>query len=284
MKNRVLMFWVALLMIFGGTMVIMFATGKIGRVSDSSDSESVSITFPELVTTEEPTLEISPFELTDQLGRKFHSDQLKGKIWVGSIFFSRCPSTCRMQNAEVAKLQSEFGDDGVLFVSITCDPKNDDVVTLAKYARMFNANADQWFFLTGPYEIAERIGNKMFGITVQPETHSDRLVLINRAGKVHSTHRSMLSEGVKEIREEIQRLLDEQEAAESEPSGGSVHSPDSDGPDSDNADSDNADSDGPDSDNADSDDAEFVELAPANTASTSDSKDTLDPSIGNSDE
>lgn len=218
MKSRALMFWLAILMIFGGAMTIMYASGKIGGPRKpasgagstemlAGDSESAAGMPEKNDAQTEPTLEISEFELTDQLGRKFHSDQLNGKIWVGSIFFSKCPSTCRMQNAEVAKLQTEFAEDGVQFVSITCDPKNDDVATLAAYARMFNANPDQWFFLTGPYETAERIGNTMFGITVQPETHSDRLVVIDRNSKVHSTHRSMLFEDTKKIREEIKKLI-----------------------------------------------------------------------------
>ena len=215
MKNRTLVFWLAVLLLFSGAMTIMYASGRIGpfrrdvqgssRVKPEELNLSVSTTGP----AEAPTLEIDAFQMVDQLGRKFHSDQLRGKIWVGSIFFANCPSTCRMQNAEVAKLQAEYAEKGVEFVSITCDPENDTVVKLAEYARMFNANPEKWHFLTGDYAEAERIGNTMFGITVQPETHSDRLVLINRAGKVHSTHRSMLFEDLKNVRKELDKLLAE---------------------------------------------------------------------------
>ncbi len=223
MKSRALMFWLAVLLVFGGAMTMLYAAGMIGgdrredRAQTQLGGDGDGLAYPTSAKPEEPTLEIGQFEMTDQLGREFHSDQLNGQIWVGSIFFSRCPSTCRMQNAEVAKLQAEFGDQGVHFVSITCDPKNDDVATLSNYARLFNADPNKWYFLTGPYETAEKVGNTMFGITVQPETHSDRLVLIDRTGKVHSTHRSMLFDDTQKLRSEIKQLLSENPPTEEQP-------------------------------------------------------------------
>ena len=228
MKSRAFLFWVAMLLVFGGAMTIMYAAGLIGATArsharETADTRAAEVEVHVTKRPANPTLEISEFQMTDQLGRKFHSDQLKGQIWVGSIFFSKCPSTCRMQNAEVSKLQTEYADKGVRFVSITCDPEHDTVATLAEYARMFNANPDQWYFLTGKYSEAERIGNTMFGITVQPETHSDRLVLINREGKVHSTHRSMLFDDVRKLREELDKLLAADPSnAPSEPAAGAA--------------------------------------------------------------
>lgn len=209
MKSRALLFWLAVLMVFGGAMTIMYASGLLGSSSSLEFGSSATVSQdsqddPEVAT---PDLKISEFQMVDQLGRPFHSDQLEGHVWVGSIFFSKCPSTCRMQNAEVARLQAAYGDKGVRFVSITCDPDNDTVAALAEYSRMFNADPEKWFFLTGSYEEAERIGSKMFGITVQRETHSDRLVLVDREGNVHSTHRSMKFEDVAKAKKEIELLL-----------------------------------------------------------------------------
>ncbi len=211
-KNRALLFWLAVLFVFGGTMTILYATGLLNREREVARAGS-STTVANTETMAATTGEIGEFQMTDQLGRKFHSDELKGQIWVGSVFYSSCPTTCRMQNAEVAKLQHEYADKGVRLVSITCDPDRDTVDRLAEYARMFNADPEKWHFLTGDFEEAERIGNEMFGIVVQRETHSDRLILVNRDGKVHGTYRSTQIDDVTKLRKDLDKLL----AAEANP-------------------------------------------------------------------
>ena len=212
-KNRALLFWLAVLFVFSGTMTILYATGLLNRSREIATPAAVGTATdsPTVLTSIKPVASVTgvidDFEMTDQLGRKFHSDSLKGQIWVGSVFFANCASTCRMQNAEVAKLQYEYAGKGVRLVSITCDPDRDTVDRLANYARTFNADPDKWYFLTGDFSEVARIGNEMFGITVQRETHSDRLVLVNREGKVHGTYRSMQIDDVMKLRKDLDKLL-----------------------------------------------------------------------------
>ncbi len=209
-KNRALLFWLAVLFVFCGTMTILYATGLLNRsreiatVDTATDSLNVESNTKTVVSA---TGVIEDFQMTDQLGRQFHSDKLKGQIWIGSFFYSDCPSACWMQNAEVAKLQYEYADKDVRLVSITCDPDRDTVDRLADYARNFNAEPDKWYFLTGNFAEAERIGNEMFGIMVQRKTHSDRLVLVNREGKVHGTYHSMQIDEVMKLRTDLDKLL-----------------------------------------------------------------------------
>lgn len=211
-NNRALLFWLAVLFVFGGTMTILYATGLLDRSREVATSATVEPATDSHTSSSTKTATFTPgtieeFQMIDQLGRKFHSDKLKDQIWIGSVFFANCPSTCRMQNIEVAKLQHEYADKGVRLVSITCDPDRDTVDVLAGYARMFNADPEKWYFLTGDFAEAARIGNEMFGITVQRETHSDRLVLVNREGKVHGTYRSMQIDDVMKLRKDLDELL-----------------------------------------------------------------------------
>ena len=211
-NNRALLFWLAVLFVFGGTMTILYATGLLDRSREVATSATVEPATDSHTSSSTTTATFTPgtieeFQMIDQLGRKFHSDKLKDQIWIGSVFFANCRSTCRMQNIEVAKLQHEYADKGVRLVSITCDPDRDTVDVLAGYARMFNADPEKWYFLTGDFAEAARIGNEMFGITVQRETHSDRLVLVNREGKVHGTYRSMQIDDVMKLRKDLDELL-----------------------------------------------------------------------------
>lgn len=177
---------------------------KSANSSDSSQSETPSQALNSGAAAAE---RLTSFQMTDQAGRKFDSTSLQGKIWIGSIFFTSCPSTCRVQNERVMELQRKFGDRGVEFVSVTCDPDHDTPAVLADYARIFAAQVEKWHFLTADAKLIKRVGNEMFGITVQGLTHSDRLVLFNRDGSIVGTYRSTDRDEVTKLSMKIDELL-----------------------------------------------------------------------------
>ena len=126
MKNRVLMFWIALLFVFTGTMTVLYTAGVIGSRSRPSDEPTQEVSTAK--DAEITGNKVEGFSLRDQLGRDFDASAMEGKIWIASVFFVDCPSLCRMQNKEIQQLQKEFGPRGVEFVSITCDPQKDTVL------------------------------------------------------------------------------------------------------------------------------------------------------------
>lgn len=128
--------------------------------------------------------EVKDFTLTERSGRQFDSKSLDGEVWVASFFFASCPTECTFQNRTVAALQREFGPKGVTFVSITCDPANDTPARLRDYANRFNADPDQWLFLTGDLSDIQRIGKERFKLPVEQSTHSSRLVVVDRSGNI----------------------------------------------------------------------------------------------------
>jgi len=128
--------------------------------------------------------EIKDFVLTERSGTQFDSRSLDGEVWVASFFFASCPTECQFQNEAVAGLQREFGPKGVKFVSITCDPANDTPARLRDYANRFNADPDQWLFLTGDLSDIQRIGQERFKLNVKQSTHSSRLVVVDRNGSI----------------------------------------------------------------------------------------------------
>ena len=220
--SRTLKLWFAILLLFAGTMSVLFASGVIGRrEGNGGDANVQSLTFvdddadqlhhdvnDEAI--ESGGTPVGEFVFTNQKGQEFSSKSLEGKIWVGSIFYATCPGTCRIQNTRVAELQSEFGDSGVQFVSITCDPDKDTPAALNDYSKMFGAQPDKWHFLTGDFELAKKIGEQKFGITVLPQTHSDRLVLFDRDGNMVGRYRSLEPEQFTQLKSEIAKLLVEE--------------------------------------------------------------------------
>ena len=129
------------------------------------------------------------FTLTDQAGKPFDSDSLKGKVWVGSFFFTNCPAICWRMNQALAGLEQSGAAGDASYVSITCDPENDTPPVLAKYAEHFKANPEQWRFLTGDFKLIRQIGNDFFQVAVDKGTHSDRAFLVDRNGRVRGRFR-----------------------------------------------------------------------------------------------
>jgi cytochrome oxidase Cu insertion factor (SCO1/SenC/PrrC family) len=130
-----------------------------------------------------PLPKLTEFTLTERSGKKFHSRQWLGEVWVASVFFSACPSVCLELNKTIAELQKDERFRDVKFVSITCDTRNDTLPVLTSYANRFGADKDRWLFCTGDQKEVERVAHDMLQIAVQGVTHSERAIIFDRTGK-----------------------------------------------------------------------------------------------------
>lgn len=140
---------------------------------------------------------IPSFSLTNETGKTFDSKSLKGKIFVASFFFTRCTTICPKITSQVSRVQDTFlGDPEVQLLSISVDPKFDQPEQLALYAKRFDANKDQWHFLTGEKKIIYPLVLKGFHVPLADASeydaaiknpdetfiHSERLVLVDKEG------------------------------------------------------------------------------------------------------
>ncbi len=209
MKSKTLMAWLAILMVFIGSSILVLAYKRSTRTATSVGQPVGQQIQGHEDRKTQATGQPLDFVLTDQDGKSFSSESLKGKIWIGSIFYSSCPGTCRSQNLQVARLQKDYAGKGVEFVSITCDPDKDTPQTLSDYSSLFNAKPESWHFLTGKFELIQKIGGDGFGIVVAPQTHSDRLVLFDREGSLVDTYRSTNVNDFEKLLSQLDTMLDE---------------------------------------------------------------------------
>jgi cytochrome oxidase Cu insertion factor (SCO1/SenC/PrrC family) len=150
---------------------------------------------------------IQPFHLTERSGREFDSDELDGQVWVASFFFSSCPGACIKMNNTIARLQEEYRNSNIKFVSITVDPENDTLEELQKYARHFGADDERWLFLTGPETEIRRVCTEDFKLAYGRALHSDRLVVIDRAGAVQGAYRATEDAQMVLMKRKLEQLL-----------------------------------------------------------------------------
>ncbi len=166
-----------------------------------------------------PDPPLTEFELTERSGKTFRSEELKGQIWVGSFFFTSCGSNCRLLNMKVAELQREFGSQGVRFVSISCDPIVDTPQVMAQYADMFNADANQWLFLTGNIHYAQRIGQDMLHVSVSRRSHFDQLIVMDADGKSRGAFLALQEDQFQRLKALLEELLVESQPEEEADTG-----------------------------------------------------------------
>lgn len=103
---------------------------------------------------------VNDIRLVNQLGDSVNLYDIKGKIIVADFFFTRCAGICPRLTRNMRQVQKNFSsykqgrrtiDTSVVqFVSFSIDPEHDSAHVLKKYADRFEANPDNWWFLTGP--------------------------------------------------------------------------------------------------------------------------------------
>jgi cytochrome oxidase Cu insertion factor (SCO1/SenC/PrrC family) len=162
-------------------------------------------------TADRPEGWMQDFTLTERSGQPCSSQDLRGHVWVASFFFSTCPSVCRTQNQLVASLHERYGRKGVIFVCITCDPQTDTPEVLAEYARLFDADPEQWLFLTGDLESIQRIGAEVFQVPVKERVHVERFLVMDQQGQLRGSYDWHDAKQLKELEQQLDTLLAEAE-------------------------------------------------------------------------
>jgi protein SCO1 len=149
------------------------------------------------------------FTLTERSGKPVQWNDLDGKVRVTSFFFSSCPANCLQQNLKVREIQQAYAGHDVVCVSITCDPDIDSPERLREYAIKLNAPEDQWLFLTGRLIYIRRVANELFGVALDKQTHTERLIVCDKWGKVRGAFLWNKLDEMAQLRLLVDRLLTE---------------------------------------------------------------------------
>jgi protein SCO1/2 len=140
-----------------------------------------------------PLFDAPQFTLTDQDGKPFGSDQLRGKVWVADFIFTGCTSLCPLMTQQMHEFQKATPGSSVQMVSFSVDPANDTPKVLTAYAQQNKADLSRWHFLTGDKEKLWTISNAM-KLAVGPGDgshqimHSSHFLLVDRDGHVRGVY------------------------------------------------------------------------------------------------
>jgi len=131
-----------------------------------------------------PGASLDDVKLIDTSDEQYDFSKLKGKVWIGSMFFSTCPFECAALMQQVKKLAEDPALAGLQFVSVTVDPETDTPEVLAEYAEKLEADTDRWALLTGSMGDIAVFGTKILRVQTGHKTHTPRLILIDQEGKI----------------------------------------------------------------------------------------------------
>lgn len=213
------------------------ATADAGSESetDAMDDEALSELYdengrpkPVEIKLTWPEEGVADFSFTDRSGETISKNDLLGKPWVAGFVFTACAGPCPRVSLAMQTVQKRYDDKPVNLVTFTVDPKRDTPEVLAKYANFYEADPDQWFFLTGDRDKLYGLINGSFLMPVKEEEnpepgfeiiHTTNLCLVDATGRVVGKYNSVKAEDMALLRRDLDRLLEARDAAAS--AGGS---------------------------------------------------------------
>ena len=160
---------------------------------------------------------VPKFELVNQEGQPFGSEQLSGKIWIADFIFTSCPGPCPIISTRMSELQKPLEKSDVRLVSISVDPEKDTPDVLRAYAEKLRANSKRWDFLTGSraaiyslsrdgFKLGVSDGSEDAGIPI----HSTRFALVDRRGAIRGYYDALAPDAVTKLLADTNHLLREQ--------------------------------------------------------------------------
>jgi protein SCO1 len=110
---------------------------------------------------------VAEFALTNQSQQVVTLADLRGRVWVADIIFTRCAGPCPIMTRFMADLQQALNRAGskARLVTLTTDPEFDTPPVLKRYAERFNADTNTWMFLTGTKEQIAKLGIESLKLT-----------------------------------------------------------------------------------------------------------------------
>jgi protein SCO1/2 len=168
-----------------------------------------------------PISTVQPFSFLDQDGKTISNEDVKGKVYVATFFFTSCTSVCPRLNNNLKPVNAEFKDESnFLVLSFTCDPSRDSVQKLKWYAdSVLKVNTSKWVFLTGNKDSLYAMARHSYMIddpkneVQNGETdflHTQLIALVNKKGEVVKIYDGLKPSEISQMQAEIKKLLKEE--------------------------------------------------------------------------
>ena len=101
---------------------------------------------------------------------------LKGKVWLISHVFTRCPGQCAGVCVVLDEIRKDINDkENLQFVSVTLDPNHDTPDHLKAFSNKHGFVPDDWWFLTGESSELNSYMLEVFSLSAQEKKESEKV-------------------------------------------------------------------------------------------------------------
>jgi protein SCO1 len=160
-------------------------------------------------------IQINDFSATDQTGRAFEFNSLRGRVALVTFAYTSCPDVCPLITAAARQVQIRLSNaerSHVQLLTVTTDPEIDVPRILASYAARYNADFANWLFLTGDVGNLKKIW-KNFGVGVKRKArglidHTPLTAIVDKKGIMRVAYIGA-SPDPKQVMGDLRRLLSE---------------------------------------------------------------------------
>lgn len=169
-----------------------------------------------------PGHKVGHFSFVDQEGKTITEKDLDGKIYVVEYFFTTCKGICPKLNENMSKVYTMYrGQNDIGFLSHTVNPENDSVKQLKEYSLKYDADPNQWHFVTGDkHELYDMAVNNYLVAAVDDTTkkeilpdfiHTKYFVLVDKEKHIRGTYDGTDDGSVNQLIGDIKLLRKEYE-------------------------------------------------------------------------
>jgi cytochrome oxidase Cu insertion factor (SCO1/SenC/PrrC family) len=129
---------------------------------------------------------VAPFTLTNQMGQAVSLDDVRGRVWVADVIFTRCAGPCLKMSRQMRDLQNALpGSSEAKLVSLTTDTSYDTPPILKAYGERFGADFNRWMFLTGDKKEVTKLLSESLKLTALEKNPAERETPVDLF--IHST-------------------------------------------------------------------------------------------------
>ena len=154
---------------------------------------------------------VPDFALTNQSGRVVALSDLRGKVWVADIIFTRCPGLCAKMTGQMSQIQAGLPADlPVKLISLTADPDFDTQEVLKRYGERFGATAGR-LATKGLLLVLEEVKPEQRQSENDLFVHSTLFVVVDKQGRIRASFEGLEPSSRQKILQAIEDLLKEKQ-------------------------------------------------------------------------
>ena len=159
---------------------------------------------------------VAPFTFVNQYGDSITEKTFSDKAYIVDYFFTSCPTICpKVKEQELLIYDTFKGNNSVGLLSVSIDPKYDNVERLKWYADHLEIEKGNWHLATGDKNFIYDIADDFFHIAIEDSDapggfdHDGRLVLVDKNKHIRSFCNGLDEQDVQRFIGDIKNLLSE---------------------------------------------------------------------------